>query len=74
MSTTLLGRALPHPLITAPMAYMKLAHPDGEIGLARAAAATGTTFTLATLATTRQADLAAPPPRRPALVPALRVP
>ena len=59
MSTTVLGRALPHPLVTAPMAYMKLAHPDGEIGLARAAAATGTTFTLATLATTSQADLAA---------------
>jgi isopentenyl diphosphate isomerase/L-lactate dehydrogenase-like FMN-dependent dehydrogenase len=59
LSTTVLGRTLPHPLVTAPMAYMQLAHDDGELGLARAAAATGTTFTLATLATTSQADVAA---------------
>ncbi len=59
LSTTLLGRSLPHPLITAPMAYMRLAHDDGEIGVARAAAATRTSSTLATLATTSQADLVA---------------
>jgi isopentenyl diphosphate isomerase/L-lactate dehydrogenase-like FMN-dependent dehydrogenase len=59
LSTTLLGRRLPHPLITAPMAYMRLAHPDGELGMVRAAAATGTTFTLATLATAGQEEVAA---------------
>jgi 4-hydroxymandelate oxidase len=59
LSTTLLGRPRPHPLVTAPMAFMRLAHPDGELGLARAAAATGTPFTLATLANTSQEQLAA---------------
>ena len=58
LSTTVLGRARPHPLISAPMAFMRLAHADGELGLARAAAATQTPFTLATLANTSQAELA----------------
>ena len=62
LSTTVLGRTRPHPLITAPMAFMRLAHPDGELALARAAAATQTSFTLATLANTSQAELAAGAP------------
>jgi isopentenyl diphosphate isomerase/L-lactate dehydrogenase-like FMN-dependent dehydrogenase len=65
LSTTLLGRTLPHPLITAPMAYMRLAHPDGELGLLRASAATETTFTLATLATASQDEVAVEAPDAP---------
>ena len=59
LSTTVLGRTRPHPLVTAPMAFMRLADPEGELALARAAAATQTPFTLATLANTSQAELAA---------------
>jgi 4-hydroxymandelate oxidase len=55
---TVLGRRRPHPLIIAPMAYQKLAHPDGELATAAAAAATGTTICLSTLATTGIPDLA----------------
>jgi 4-hydroxymandelate oxidase len=51
-SVTVLGRRRPHPLIVAPMAFQRLAHPDGEEATARAAAATGAVITLATLGTT----------------------
>jgi len=37
----LLGRTLAHPLLVAPMAYQRLAHADGEMALAHAAAAQG---------------------------------
>jgi isopentenyl diphosphate isomerase/L-lactate dehydrogenase-like FMN-dependent dehydrogenase len=55
---TLLGQPRPHPLIVAPMAFQRLAHPEGEIAIARAAAATGTIMTLATLGTTSVPALA----------------
>ncbi len=55
---TVLGRRRPHPLIVAPMAYQKLAHPDGELATAAAAAATGATICLSTLATTGIPELA----------------
>jgi len=57
LSTTILGRRRPHPLIVAPMAYQRLAHPDAEPGTAAAAAATKTIFTLSTLATTAPPDV-----------------
>ncbi|MFY9511243.1 MAG: alpha-hydroxy-acid oxidizing protein, partial [Rubrivivax sp.] len=37
--TTLLGRTLAHPILLAPVAHQKLAHPDGEAATALAAAA-----------------------------------
>ena len=37
----LLGRSLAHPVMLAPVAYQRLAHADGEIGTALAAAAQG---------------------------------
>ena len=55
---TLLGRRHPHPVIVAPTAFATTCHPEGETGLARAAAATGTLFCLATLAGTTPAELA----------------
>jgi 4-hydroxymandelate oxidase len=55
---TVLGRRRPHPVIIAPMAYQKLAHPDGELAMAAAAAATGATICLSTLATTGVPELA----------------
>jgi 4-hydroxymandelate oxidase len=57
-SVTLLGKRRPHPVLIAPMAHQRLAHPDGELGTARAAAATGTIMCLSTLATTSPVDLA----------------
>jgi 4-hydroxymandelate oxidase len=57
LSTTILGRPRPHPLIVAPMAYQRLAHADAEPGMAAAAAATDSIFTLSTLATTAPPDI-----------------
>ena len=37
----LLGRTLAHPVLLAPVAYQRLAHPDGEAATALAAAAQG---------------------------------
>lgn len=48
----LLGRSLAHPIIVAPVAYQKMAHADGEIGTARAAAAQDSLMILSMLATT----------------------
>lgn len=58
-STSVLGRAHPLPVIAAPMAFQRLAHPDGELALARATAARGLTMTLSTLATTSLEDVTA---------------
>lgn len=37
----LLGRTLSHPVLLAPVAYQRMAHPDGELASAHAAAALG---------------------------------
>ncbi|WP_437295538.1 alpha-hydroxy acid oxidase [Sorangium sp. So ce426] len=52
MSTTVLGTRVPFPILVAPTAYQRLAHPDGEIASSRAASELGTLFTLSTLSTT----------------------
>jgi 4-hydroxymandelate oxidase len=57
-SVTLLGRRRAHPVLIAPTAHQRLAHPDGELATARAAAATETIMCLSTLATTSLIDLA----------------
>jgi lactate 2-monooxygenase len=41
LSTTVLGTAMPAPLLLAPIGVQKIVHPDGELASARAAAATG---------------------------------
>ena len=51
MATTLLGTARPTPVLVAPMAFQRLAHPDGELAVARAASAVGATMVLSTLST-----------------------
>ncbi len=56
---TVLGRRLAHPVIAAPVAYLRMAHPDGEEGMARATAATGGAICLSTFATAEPADVAA---------------
>jgi 4-hydroxymandelate oxidase len=58
LSTRLLGVTRPHPLVVAPTAFQRLVHPDGEVGVARAAAATGTIMCVSTLASTGAAAVA----------------
>jgi isopentenyl diphosphate isomerase/L-lactate dehydrogenase-like FMN-dependent dehydrogenase len=41
LSTTLLGTAMPAPLLLAPIGVQKVVHPEGELGTARAAASLG---------------------------------
>jgi 4-hydroxymandelate oxidase len=65
LGVTLLGRRREHPLVIAPMAFQRLAHPDGEIATARAAAATNTTMCLSTLTTTTPEELAEAVPEAP---------
>jgi isopentenyl diphosphate isomerase/L-lactate dehydrogenase-like FMN-dependent dehydrogenase len=58
-ATTVLGQELSMPLAIAPVAFQRVAHPDGEVAMAGAAAAAGTAICLSTLATTTPADVAA---------------
>jgi isopentenyl diphosphate isomerase/L-lactate dehydrogenase-like FMN-dependent dehydrogenase len=57
-ATTVLGRELSMPILVAPVAFQALAHPDGEAGMARAAAAAGTVMSLSTIATARPSEVA----------------
>ncbi|HEX5929502.1 MAG TPA: alpha-hydroxy acid oxidase [Solirubrobacterales bacterium] len=58
----LLGAPLAMPVLVAPVAYQRLVDPEGEVGMARAAAELGTAICLSTLATTRPSELAAAAP------------
>jgi isopentenyl diphosphate isomerase/L-lactate dehydrogenase-like FMN-dependent dehydrogenase len=62
----LLGERLSMPILVAPVAYQRLVDPEGEVGMARAAAEAGTAMCLSTLATARPSEVAAaaPPGRR----------
>ena len=64
-ATMVLGTPVSMPLLVAPTAIQKLAHPDGEVGMAKAAAAAGTLMCLSTLATASPADVAAAAPGAP---------
>jgi isopentenyl diphosphate isomerase/L-lactate dehydrogenase-like FMN-dependent dehydrogenase len=54
-ATTVLGTEVSMPVIVAPTAFHRMAHPDGEPGTARAAAAAGTIMCLSTIATSTPA-------------------
>lgn len=58
----LLGGPLSMPILVAPVAYQRLVDPEGEVGMARAAAAAGTAMCLSTLATSRPSEVAAAAP------------
>jgi isopentenyl diphosphate isomerase/L-lactate dehydrogenase-like FMN-dependent dehydrogenase len=60
--TTVLGADVSMPVLVAPTAFQRLAHPDGEAAMARGAAAAGTVFCLSTLASLSPAELAAAEP------------
>jgi isopentenyl diphosphate isomerase/L-lactate dehydrogenase-like FMN-dependent dehydrogenase len=50
-ATTVLGTDTSMPLLVAPTAFQRMAHPEGELATARGAAAAGTVMCLSTLAT-----------------------
>ena len=58
-SATVLGHDVSMPILVAPVAFQRLAHPDGEVATARAAARAGTIFSLSTVATATPADIPA---------------
>jgi 4-hydroxymandelate oxidase len=65
LGVELLGRRRPHPVLIAPTAFQRLAHPEAEIATARAAAKTGTVMCLSTLSTTPPDRLAEAVPDAP---------
>jgi isopentenyl diphosphate isomerase/L-lactate dehydrogenase-like FMN-dependent dehydrogenase len=64
-ATTVLGTEVSMPLLVAPVAFQRLVDPDGEVGMARAAAAAGTIMCLSTLATSHPSEIAAEAPPAP---------
>jgi L-lactate dehydrogenase (cytochrome) len=58
-STTLLGRRVPLPLVLAPTGFARIADPQGELAVARAAARAGVPYTLSTIGTRSIEEVAA---------------
>ena len=59
LSLTLFGERLLMPILLAPAALHRLAHPEGERAVARAAAAAGTAMVVSTIATYSLEEIAA---------------
>ena len=57
-ATTVLGHEISMPLLVAPVALQRVADPDGEVAMARAAKAAGTIMCLSTIATASPAEVA----------------
>jgi 4-hydroxymandelate oxidase len=58
LGVEILGRPRPHPIMVAPTAFQRLAHPEAEPATGSAAAATNTIMCLSTFATTSPEGLA----------------
>ena len=63
-AVTVLGEELSMPVLVAPVAYQRAAHPDGEVGMAEGVRAAGTLMCLSTFATAAPAEVAATGVRR----------
>jgi isopentenyl diphosphate isomerase/L-lactate dehydrogenase-like FMN-dependent dehydrogenase len=61
-ATTVLGREVSMPVLVAPTAFQRLAHPDGEVATARAAAAAGTVMCQSTLSSVTPGELSSSAP------------
>ena len=59
LSVTVMGQTLAWPAMAAPIGYSGLMHPDGERGMARAAARAGIAGVLSTISGARLEDVAA---------------
>ena len=57
-STTALGARVPMPILIAPTAFHRLAHPDGEVATARAAGAAGTIMVASTISSCSLEEIA----------------
>lgn len=57
LSTRLFGQGISMPILIAPTAFHKLAHPDGELATVRAAGTAGTIMVLSCLSTVRVEDV-----------------
>lgn len=62
MTTTVLGFKISMPIMIAPTAMQKMAHPEGEYAIARAASAAGTIMTLSSWATSSVEEVASTGP------------
>jgi len=58
-STTVLGTSMPFPLVLAPTGFTRIADPQGELAVARAAERAGLPYTLSTLSTRSIEEVAA---------------
>jgi L-lactate dehydrogenase (cytochrome) len=58
-STTLLGKRIPLPLVLGPTGFARIADPQGELAVARAAARANLPFTLSTIGTRSIEEVAA---------------
>src|SRR3954452_9053771 len=58
-TATLLGRPLAYPLVLAPTGFTRIADPQGELAVARAAARAGLPYVLSTLGTRSVEEVAA---------------
>lgn len=59
LTTTVLGRPVSFPVLIAPTAFHRLAHPEGEVATAKAAREAGTLMVLSSLSTTPLEEVAA---------------
>ena len=59
LSTTLLGQHMALPILAAPTAFQRLAHPDGELASARGCGTSGAGMVLSTLSTVAMEEVAA---------------
>jgi 4-hydroxymandelate oxidase len=59
LRTTVLGQEVAFPVMVAPTAFHRLAHPDGELATARGAASAATLMIVSTISTTSMEDVAA---------------
>ena len=50
-STTIMGQPVPFPIALSPTGFTRIAHPDGELAVARVAGAVNLPYTLSTLGT-----------------------
>ncbi|HTM54770.1 MAG TPA: alpha-hydroxy acid oxidase [Pirellulales bacterium] len=62
LSTTVLGQKIAMPVLTAPCAFNALAHPDGELAVARATSAAGLIQVVSTAGTYALEEVAAAAP------------
>jgi isopentenyl diphosphate isomerase/L-lactate dehydrogenase-like FMN-dependent dehydrogenase len=64
-ATTVLGTEISMPVLVAPTAFQRMAHPEGEVATARGAAAAGTIMCLSTIANATLEEVAAAAPDAP---------